>query len=510
MSEQQRIDAAIADQTTATRRRYDRILWLLILAHLPLTMGLVPLGYGTWGFAAAGSLLLGAIATGAWFTLAGTRSFGVVAAILLMGLSAVMIQSQLGRIEMHFHIFGALALLLIYRDWLPLVAAAAVIAIHHVVLTYLQLEGVQLGDMPVMVFSYGCNWGITALHAAFVVFETAILVYYAHLLAGEQYTSAGINAAVRAIEEDRDLTFSVPGEESDPTARAFNQTMAAFAGLARQTRESAEDIANEAGGLADSARHTDELARGQQSQASQAASSATEMSQSIQEVAASAQATAEAASTANDHANAGAGTVEQSVADSRKLGDAMSRAGDSVNQLADKAGNINKMVEVIRGISEQTNLLALNAAIEAARAGEAGRGFAVVADEVRNLAQRSHDSTEEIEQTISEVQEQTRTTVEQIEEARGVAATNAENMQSVNEAFQSVVGAVSDISERTSSIASATEEQSTAAEHIAETVETISGQGASLTSTAEQDSQRVETLRELSRTLAERAGAYRA
>ena len=148
----------------------------------------------------------------------------------------------------------------------------------------------------------------------------------------------------------------------------------------------------------------------------------------------------------------------------------LNNAGDTVNQLNQDSEEIGRVLEVIRSVAEQTNLLALNAAIEAARAGEAGRGFAVVADEVRNLARRVQESTGEIETIVEKLQNGARSTVEVMEQSRSSAGETREQAGQAGEALEGIAGAVGRISDMANQIASATEEQRATAEDTTQNV----------------------------------------
>ncbi|UCG18862.1 MAG: hypothetical protein JSU84_01160, partial [Thiotrichales bacterium] len=155
---------ALAAEHEQNRLKIDKLVLWMSLAHLPITMFLAPIGFGTSSFAVIASLVFAAIIVVGYLLLKGSRWFGVLAGAGFMVLSAILIQAQMGRIEMHFHIFMALAFMLLYRDWLTVVVPAAVIAVHHLLFTYLQMQGATLGSMPIVAFSNGCSWGITFLH----------------------------------------------------------------------------------------------------------------------------------------------------------------------------------------------------------------------------------------------------------------------------------------------------------------------------------------------------------
>ncbi|MGA6108072.1 methyl-accepting chemotaxis protein [Pseudomonas solani] len=232
--------------------------------------------------------------------------------------------------------------------------------------------------------------------------------------------------------------------------------------------------------VSDSSEHTADIAirtnQGVQKQLAEielVATAVHEMTATAQDVARNATLAAEAASHADQAANHGKRIVQSTTEAITALAGEISRAVGVVQNLAKDSENINAILVAIRGIAEQTNLLALNAAIEAARAGEQGRGFAVVADEVRNLAQKTQQATEEIQTMIQQLQQGTRDVVKVMQDSQDKTDTSVQSASEAAHALESITQAVSVINDMNTQIASAAEEQSAVAEDINRNVTNI-------------------------------------
>ena len=191
-----------------------------------------------------------------------------------------------------------------------------------------------------------------------------------------------------------------------------------------------------------------------------------EMSATVHEVANNAASAAEATRNAETQANSGRTVVNQTIQSINDLSSEMEQASNIIKKLEEDSENIGTVLDVIKGIAEQTNLLALNAAIEAARAGEQGRGFAVVADEVRTLASRTQDSTEEINTMIEKLQQGSRTAVKAMDVGMEQTQKTVSHAAEAGSTLESITKAVDHITMMTEQIASAAEEQSSVAEEI--------------------------------------------
>jgi aerotaxis receptor len=239
---------------------------------------------------------------------------------------------------------------------------------------------------------------------------------------------------------------------------------------ARQLHEDASELAR----TLDTSRANHLL---QQQETEQVACAVGQLAQSVQEVACHAQQSATSAAQASESTSCGLLQVEESRQQIDVLASEVLRSNDVIAELQEHSQQIDEVIDVIRSIAEQTNLLALNAAIEAARAGEAGRGFAVVADEVRNLASRTQESTGHIQQLIERLQQGTREAVATMQRSREQARGSVENAMLAAQALQSISLQVEAISQMSLQIATAVEEQSAVGEDIQHNLQGIRDAG---------------------------------
>ena len=235
----------------------------------------------------------------------------------------------------------------------------------------------------------------------------------------------------------------------------------------------------------------------QQGQIEQVATAMNEMSATATEVATNARAAATAAETANGDVNTGMAVVEQTVTSINALASEVERANDVIRTLQSDSDEIGSVLDVIRGIAEQTNLLALNAAIEAARAGEQGRGFAVVADEVRTLASRTQESTQEIQKMIERLQSGANDAVNVMEESHIQAKASVDHASKTGGALQKITTAVNSINQMNLEISNAAEQQTSVAHEIDVSLNQINQASHESVSNASEAAQESENLNQL-------------
>lgn len=232
----------------------------------------------------------------------------------------------------------------------------------------------------------------------------------------------------------------------------------------------------------------------QQSETEQVATAMNEMTATVQEVAQNTVAASSAAHEATVVSKEGALAATEAICGIDNLVDEVEQAADVIRNLEQESNSVGTVLEVIRGIAEQTNLLALNAAIEAARAGEAGRGFAVVADEVRTLASRTQESTSEIDGMIARLQAEARGAVQAMEKAQGSAKMNAEQVETLAESLGNISGAVANINDMNTQIATAAEEQTAVSDEINRNIVNISSLAEQTTAVASDTGQAMQSL----------------
>jgi len=320
-----------------------------------------------------------------------------------------------------------------------------------------------------------------------------------------------------SIASSRSLTAMVtcgyvwmcrPGELGK-LSHAFNRFLDKLQPLIREVGRVTGEVADSARSLAGMAAANDRLISSEHAAVDQVSTAATEMSVAVHEVARNAQNAADAARHAEVQSREGAQVVGATIHSIRQLAQEVESASDTIQTLEQETANIGAVLAVIKGIAEQTNLLALNAAIEAARAGEQGRGFAVVADEVRALAARTQESTKDIQQMIERLQVGVQNAVKATHSGSERARQSVEQAAGVDQALSVTGDSVQRINDMAAQIATACEEQSSVTEEIARNISDIRDLSNEAAQTSEQSSQASQRLSELSSGLAQLVGRFR-
>jgi methyl-accepting chemotaxis protein len=271
----------------------------------------------------------------------------------------------------------------------------------------------------------------------------------------------------------RRIAVSSDNDEIGELSRYFNLFMDRLQEMMKSVANSAHQLTSASEEISASASQMAQGVVTQQNQTTQVTNAVQEMSSSVAEVSGNSNKAAESAHQAAEVAQAGGKIVNEAMANMRDIAQSVTRTAQKIQKLGENSDQIGKIIAVIDDIADQTNLLALNAAIEAARAGEQGRGFAVVADEVRKLAERTTNATQEIAQMIETVQQETRGAVDQMQAGSKQAEAGVATTAKAGDSLEEIITAAQQVGEMISQIAIAAAQQSSTAEQISSHLEQI-------------------------------------
>lgn len=335
------------------------------------------------------------------------------------------------------------------------------------------------------------SWlNLSKLLIALIVIAVVIVVFIYGSMIGRRIATIIGGELEEALEHtfkmaSGDLNVEVNIKSGDTTSMLAG--IAQMRGnLTKMLRETQQKLAAVVPELTNTAERTRHDMQRQVNETVEVLSATSQLAEASQEVARSAANAAGASQDANHRAKQGQLTVNDAMHSNRELASHMGNAADVVMRLDEGSRQITTIVEVIRTIAEQTNLLALNAAIEAARAGEQGRGFAVVADEVRTLAQRTQTATQEIGEIITRLTDASQRAVDAIRKGEGLAEVSVEKVNHVGNLLDTIVEAIAVIDSMNAQIASASEEQNAVAQGISGNLENLSHRARDTSTAADQ------------------------
>jgi methyl-accepting chemotaxis protein len=319
------------------------------------------------------------------------------------------------------------------------------------------------------------NSHMLMIASALLAVMTIIIYLYIAFFLSVQYSIARFFSAAQKIAKG-DLTQIINFDGKDEMGQlrdAFNEMTSEVRGILSTVKDTAENVGEKVSDVETIANNSRKSVNTQMSETEEVANTIINMSERASTVVIMAGEAEEAALSGADRSQQARKVVDHVITDVQQLSKEMSNSMEAVNRLADNSTNISSILGTIKGIAEQTNLLALNAAIEAARAGEQGRGFAVVADEVRTLASRTQGSAEEIEGLIKEVQQNIQRAVETMEINRTMVNKTVDSSAQVSEALESIQGSMQEIQRKTLDIVSTASSQQEAAKALNNNLSTI-------------------------------------
>ncbi|MCH1925986.1 methyl-accepting chemotaxis protein [Shewanella sp. C32] len=354
-------------------------------------------------------------------------------------------------------------------------------------------------------------WLMIAMGAGFLVlFALILMAVFKMQFKDLERVSAALNEISQGAG---DLTVSIKTQnahdEIGVLAHGFNLFVAHLHGMISRMGDIATQLGAQSTDARGSAEQNQQHITIQQDEITMVATAVTEMASATEEIASNAELTAQTSQDAVKLAESGQQQVMKSQTSIRNLADEVSNAGHIISELNQHSQKINGILLTISGISEQTNLLALNAAIEAARAGEQGRGFAVVADEVRVLSQRTHASTQEIQAMIETLQRTASKAVASMENSHRMAEMSVGDVETASNSLQQINSAINQISDMASQIATAAEEQTSVTSEINRNTEAIREVSLGLSDGAIESTHKAHQLSELAHALQSEVGRFK-
>ncbi|MFT6900265.1 MAG: methyl-accepting chemotaxis protein [Colwellia sp.] len=423
---------------------------------------------------------------------------GHISALSAMIFAALHIHQTNGLIEVHFEIFILLAFLIIFQDWRIFITAILVVALHHISFYFLQVNdtGVFIFDEERLLFT------TVIIHAVYAIAESIIAGYIAYSMKVESEAGKELSLVATALTADVnaiDLNIKTTANNNS-TLMLFNELLVLLSSVIQGVKEQVIELKTNSLNLNKTKTELESSTAQRQQETEVIAASAEEMAVTVTSIAQETNQLSDQMQEATNYTKSSNEEIMSINEQNKKLTSALEKTSEQVNDLANSTEAISKVLSEISGIAEQTNLLALNAAIEAARAGEQGRGFAVVADEVRALATRTKESTNKIGQTLSLLKNYSKLTTESMTHSIAIVQSVIESADNAQKKISQASTLVEHASAISMNVAAAIEQQSVTTADIAKSAET-------LRDTALIDRERVEALSQEANSVTHTSGA---
>lgn len=459
---------------------------------------------GHWELALLAALFLLSAAVWAGTVLAGTLLARHVFAVVLSLMTSVQVLQSGGMIEAHFGYFVTASVFFLYRDARVFFTVLVTGAIVHIVLFVAQHQHL----FSFMFYDHEhCTFGVVLIHAGYLAVECLVMAMLASSAKRDQQLMSAIEKVV--INHDKKIDLTQRSAEGGRVAVMFNQLLSAVANAVKASRDASKDVDAGLQQLMSAIQGFGELAQTEYDRTSVIASATEELAATSVDMVRdmqNAQQQMQSVDKANDSANQHLVASKSALVELHHL---IEESNDTAQKLDQYSNNISDILSVINAIAEQTNLLALNAAIEAARAGEQGRGFAVVADEVRALATRTQESTNQIRETIDQLQTASTRAVNIMQDSKRHAEQSMEKITLTVDEVEATRAQMRALTQINNAMVSSVEQQGIASRTIADSAAEINVLIEELVSSTQSSFAMGEQITALSRALQDRMGAFR-